>query len=173
MAFKEDIDNYYINAIITFVLFNTVYGMFSGYMGGKLIRLIQGNDYLRTFFLFLVIWFTINDILGTKNQLSIGTSFAIAILVVVFILVFSRQPLWYNIAESLILITIYAMNVEKANFSPSTVDKVNTATNVLYFILIPIMLVGFYKYYLIKKKEKGKRFVLRKFFIGEREKPLI
>lgn len=65
------------------------------------------------------------------------------------------------------------MNVEKANFSPSTVDKVNTATNVLYFILIPIMLVGFYKYYLIKKKEKGKRFVLRKFFIGEREKPLI
>lgn len=169
MGFKEDIDNYYINAIISFTLFNTVQSTFNGYMGGKLIRLIKNNDYLRTFFLFIVLWFTINNILKTDETLSFWESVVLALLVGVFILIFSRQPLYYNIVESLIILTIYTINLEKDNFSSVITDRLNLAINILYFIIAGIMLIGFFKYYLIKKSEKGNRFSLEKFFIGKRE----
>lgn len=169
-AINNAINNNLINVFINFILFESISETFDGYIGKQLFCYIKQNDYLRTMFLILVVFFTLNEILTDNNELSIPDSLLVTFITVLVLLIFSRQDVEFNIVQIIFVLTIYIISIYKERTRDDSLEQKLTYTvDGLYITLLVIMLVGYYFYFERKVVEKGDRFSWRKFFIGSRE----
>ena len=165
-------DNF-INGLLFFGLINIVPGMYGGYIGPQFKRFICSNDYLRTSLLYIFIWFSLSSIIKLPSSGDVDTSdnSILALVVLSFILLFSKQSLNFNIIQSILIIIIYILTALRVqdNFSSPHDNNLKIASNVLLFVLLFFLLLGYYYYYLKQYKDKDKDFSLQTFIIGRKE----
>jgi len=152
-----------INGIIVFLLPNAFNPIFSNFASPELIRTLKNNDYIKIIILYFIIFFFIQNIIekDKTSQKQITTELLIAFIILVFIILFTRQTQNFNILQFLFLLTIYILDLNNLNY---------TIIYTFYGLLIFSLFLGFYFYYIKQLKDKGNKFSYIKFLIGNKEK---
>lgn len=150
-----------INGIILFLFPGSFRYVFSNFASPELIRTLKNNDYIRLIVLYFIIFFFIRNILSRQlNKDEITTELLVSFIILIVIVLFSRQNQFFNIIQIFILLILYTLNLYE-------VDKIFVYT--LYILFVFFLFLGFYYYYLKQLEDKGKRFSYKKFLIGNKE----
>lgn len=153
-----------INGIILFLFPGAFKSIFSGFASPELIRTLRNNDYLRLLVLYYVIFFFIQNIIkkeNTTNNYKTETELLISFIILVFIVMFTRQTQNFNILQILLLFILYILNINNVQYE---------IIYIFYGLLISSLFLGFYYYYLKQLKDRGNKFSYQRFFIGNKEK---
>lgn len=158
-----------INGIILFFILRVFGDAFSGFVSPSLMRYLKNNDYVRVFLLYLILFFFLSKIVNLdffsgnynlqevqKNDIILLISF----IILVFIIMFTRQPHNFNIFQIGIILLLFILN------------ETNTNYNIIYsfyVLLVLSLIIGMYLYYLKQIKDKGSNFSYQRFFIGNQE----
>ena len=163
----------FVTAIFFFVLFQTIPHFYTSYIGNQFLRTVSNSDLYRNIFLILSIWFVINyideGILSEELQNSLWERLVLTIALFVFILLFSRQEGIYNAIELLLLFIMYVIYQVKLDDNNANGTSIEYASYSLLGLTVFIMFIGYYRYMMLKMKQKGRRFTLLKFVFGKRE----
>ena len=149
--FQADINSIIILIMVIHLLPNIA----STYLGPQLIKAAKDDDLIRNFCVLIgiILLVQISNIQDNK--------FEIAGLLFLFLLIFSRQTLEFNMIQ--IVLGLYIFSKYNENNDIESLKK-------YMYLFIGLLLFG-YCYYLNKQvKDKGLKFSLKKFILGKREK---
>ena len=140
--------------IILIMVINFLPNVMKNYIGPQFIKAAINNDIVRNFCVLvgIITLLYLSNYEGNKLQASF--------YVFLFLLVFSRQTIIYNIVEILLLLFIFTQYTKNDNLE---------SLNKYVYLLIFVMLLGYENYYSKQVKDKGIKFSLIKFILGKRE----
>lgn len=149
--FQADINSIIILIMVIHLLPNIA----STYLGPQLIKATKNDDLVRNFCVLigLILLVQISNIQDNK--------FEIAGLLFLFLLIFSRQTLEFNMIQ--IVLALYIFSKYNEN------DDIESLKKYMY-LFVGLLLLGYGYYFKKQFKDKGLKFSLKKFVLGKREK---
>lgn len=166
MKLEEDFFNSnLINGLILFLFPSAFQHIFSSFASPELLRTVKNNDYVRLLILYYIIFFFVSTIIpdteGISKSNKILNELIISFIILIFIILFTRQLQFFNIIQMLILFSIYILHLNEVKYY---------VIYIFYGLLGFTLLLGFYFYYKKQLKDKGKSFTYQKFLLGNKEK---
>ena len=156
MSYSSNFFQADINSIIILIaVIHLLPNIASTYLGPQLVKAAKNDDLVRNFCVFIgvILLIQISNIQENK--------FEIAGLLFLFLLIFSRQTLEFNMVQ--ILLALYIFSKYNEN------DDVESLKKYMY-LFIGLLLFGYGYYFRKQVKDKGLKFSLKKFILGKREK---
>ena len=149
--FQADINSIIILIAIIHLLPNIA----STYLGPQLVKAVKNDDLVRNFCVLIgvILLVQISNIQENKIE--------IAGLLFLFLLIFSRQTLEFNMIQ--IVLALYIFSKYNEN------DDVESLKKYMY-LFIGLLLFGYGYYFRKQMKDKGLKFSYKKFILGKREK---
>ena len=149
--FENDINS----IIILIAVINFLPTVLKNYIGPQFLKAANNNDIIRNFCVLV----SITALVYLSNYE--GNKFLASIYIFLFLLVFSRQTILFNIVEILLLLYIFTLYTKH--------EDLEYLKNYIY-LLILIMLIGYEVYYKKQVGDKGLKFSFTKFVFGKRER---
>ena len=154
-----------------FLLILTISGAFIGEtLSCKTRKLLTENIYAKYLVTLFVIFFAV-DFTDNKN-LSPLDNFISALKIFILFIIFTRMSLPFTIAAFFGVVSLYVMN-EYIDYYESDkeknqeiIHKLNKVNNILLYVLIFIIIVGFLLYANKQYREHKKDFSILKFIFG-------
>ena len=154
-----------------FLLILTISGAFIGEtLSCKTRKLLTENIYAKYLITLFVIFFAV-DFTDNKN-LSPLDNFISALKIFIMFIIFTRMSLPFTIAAFFGVVSLYVMN-EYIDYYESDkeknqeiIHKLNQVNNILLYVLIFIIIVGFLLYANKQYREHKKDFSILKFIFG-------
>ena len=154
-----------------FLLILTISGAFIGEtLSCKTRKLLTENIYAKYLVTLFVIFFAV-DFTDNKN-LSPLDNFISALKIFILFIIFTRMSLPFTIVAFLGVVSLYVMN-EYIDYYESDkeknqeiIHKLNKVNNILLYVLIFIIIVGFLLYANKQYREHKKDFSILKFIFG-------
>lgn len=155
----------------TFLLFISIAGNFLAETLGCKTQLYLDNMIIKHILILFMIYFTINFTQGDEI-VSPFVNLRRAIIVWVLFHLFTHLDIVPTVVVLVLLVSLYFISnystyLEKTNKKNTSLSKtLKRAEEVLYFLSIAVIVLGFLYYYFEKKQEYGKRFNILKFIFG-------
>lgn len=155
----------------TLLLFISIAGNFLAETLGCKTQFYLENMYIKHLLILFMIYFTIDFTQG-EEVVSPIINLKRAIIVWVFFHLFTHLDIQPTVIVLLLFMALFFMSnymtyLEQTGRKNSKLDKIlKKAEEVLFFLVLSIILIGFIYYYMEKKDEYGKRFNLLKFVFG-------
>ena len=155
----------------TFLLFISIAGNFLAETLGCKTQFYLDNMIIKHILILFMIYFTINFTQGDEI-VSPFVNLKRAVIVWVLFHLFTHLDIVPTVVVLLLLVSLYFISnystyLEKINNSNSALGKTLKHTEeVLYFLSIAVIILGFLYYYFEKKQEYGKRYNIIKFIFG-------
>lgn len=163
----------FITAIFFFIILQTVPHIYSGYTGHQFLVLVKNSDLYRNLFLMLSIWFIISytekSVTPEEIESNVWERILLTLLLFIFIMLFSRQEALYNSVELSLLFIIYVLYQVKQDNTSVDTSALEYASYAIFGLFILILISGYYRYMMLKIRQKGRRFSILKFIFGMRE----
>lgn len=149
--FQNDINS----IIILIMVINLLPNLVNTYIGPQMIKAAKNNDIVRNFCVLvgIILLVQISNIQENKFQ--------IALLLFLFLLIFSRQTIEFNMIQ--ILLAVYIFSKYNENDDIESLKKYG-------YLLVGLLLTGYVYYFRKQMRDKGIKFSLTKFILGKREK---
>ena len=174
---RKDILNFISGLSLLFIL-SIFENIKHGFLAAQLSDFIVNNDIFRNFLFLVLIFFTleVSGIVVSNNK--IENKIILAIILYLFVLLFSKQTLYFSLFQLSIFFSMYGIYYYLTNDGDENVDIVDVNNNDSYYyglyaltgILIFSSMIGFMFYYMKQKEDKGKDFTLLKFLFRSRKK---
>ena len=155
----------------TFLLFISIAGNFLAETLGCKTQFYLDNMIIKHILILFMIYFTINFTQGDEI-VSPFVNLRRAIIVWVLFHLFTHLDIVPTVVVLVLLVSLYFISnysnyLEKLNKKNTSLSKtLKRAEEVLYFLSIAFIVLGFLYYYFEKKQEYGKRFNILKFIFG-------
>tara|TARA_R110002110_G_scaffold13281_4_gene63689 strand:+ start:117 stop:617 length:501 start_codon:yes stop_codon:yes gene_type:complete len=146
--FENDIKS----IIILIAVINFLPTVLKNYIGPQFLKAANNNDIIRNFCV-LVSIIALVYLSNYEDDKLLASS-----CIFLFLLVFSRQTILFNIIEILLLLYIFTLYTK------------NQDLEYYIYLLVVIMLVGYEVYYKKQVGDKGLKFSFNKFIFGKRER---
>ena len=156
MSYSSNFFQADINSIIILIaVIHLLPNIASTYLGPQLIKAAKNDDLVRNFCVLIgiILLVQISNIQDNK--------FEIAGLLFLFLLIFSRQTLEFNMIQ--IVLALYIFSKYNEN------DDIESLKKYMYLFIV-LLLLGYGYYFRKQFNEKGLKFSLKKFILGKREK---
>ena len=174
---RKDVLNFISGLSLLFILsiFENIKHVF---LAAQLSDFISRNDIFRNLLFLILIFFTLKVSGITISNNGIENKIILSIILYLFVLLFSKQTLYFSLFQLTIFFVIYGIyyyltNDEGENIEHVDVSRRDDYYNALYglmAILIFSTLTGFIFYYLKQRKDKGEKFTILKFLFKSRKK---
>jgi hypothetical protein len=158
-------------------LVKSLFFLFLGLVGGLVRRgimscgiqkMILEGIYVKHIIFFVLIFFSIGFV--NANAVSPINIFLSALVIYTIFMILMKSEKEYVLAAVLILGVIYVLNKLRETYDPiadaSTIETIETITNLMVWIIGITVAVGFILYYRRQSSEHSKTFSLNKFFFG-------
>ena len=155
----------------TLLLFISIAGNFLAETLGCRTQFYLENMYIKHLLILFMIYFTIDFTQGDEVVNPV-VNLKRAIIVWIFFHLFTHLDIAPTVIVLLLFMTLFFMSnymtyLEQINQKNSKLSKtLKKVEEVLFFLVLGIILIGFIYYYMEKKDEYGKRFNLLKFIFG-------
>lgn len=133
----------------------------------ELIKFTENNIFFRQIVLFVTIFIS-TEVISDNLNISLEDKIIGAFFLYLFILIFSKQLLHFNLFELILFFIIYFLfySLTNYNLQGNERDEVYIALYVFTGLLIITTIIGNYYYYLKQLKDRGKDFSFYKFFFS-------
>ena len=148
--FQNDINS----IIILIMVINLLPNLVNTYIGPQMIKSVKNNDIVRNFCVLLGIILIVQISNIQENKIEI------AFFLFLFLLVFSRQTVEFNMIQIMLMLYIFSKYNEN--------DDIESLKKYVY-ILIGILIAGYVYYFRKQFNDKGIKFSLLKFVLGKKE----
>ena len=148
------------------------------FLAPQLSDFTTSNDLFRNILFIILIFITleVSGLIVSNNR--IENKIVLTLVLYLFVLLFSKQNLYFSLFELVIFFSMYCVYYYLINDGDDEIDKVNVTGNDKYYIALYVLtgvllfssIIGFMFYYLKQKQEKGNKFTLFKFLFRAREK---
>ena len=139
----------------------------------QFIKLIESNDIVKHFIILWSIYFLIDFSDGKDNHPF--ETFKQTLIIWIGFLVVSKQPLYFNIFNFLVITIIYLVNnyndflkKNKEKESKEQIHNLHRVSNGLSIVLVISCVIGLYTFYNKEKKYKKNKFQNAKFILGSK-----
>ncbi len=156
MSYSSNFFQADINSIIILIaVIHLLPNIASTYLGPQLVKAAKNDDLIRNFCVLIgvILLVQISNIQENKIE--------IAGLLFLFLLIFSRQTLEFNMIQ--IVLALYIFSKYNEN------DDIESVKKYMY-LFIGLLLFGYGYYFRKQMKDKGLKFSYKKFILGKREK---
>jgi hypothetical protein len=171
---KEDILNIISGLSFLFVI-NILTDVKEDFTPNQFTLFVRDNDIVRNFTYIIIIFITIQFFNFKISESSVMSRVYSTFIIYFFIILFSKQTLYFSILEFLIFLGLYGIyyyisEIESNNdFNDDKFDDFFLSIYILLGSLFLISFVGAYIYYKKQIKDKKGRFSYYKFFLGKKE----
>lgn len=156
MSYSSNFFQADINSIIILIaVIHLLPNIASTYLGPQLVKAAKNDDLVRNFCVFIGVMLMVQISNIQENK------FEIAGFLFLFLLVFSRQTLEFNMVQ--IVLGLYIFSKYNEN------DDIESLKKYMYLFL-GLLLLGYGYYFRKQFKDKGLKFSFKKFVLGKREK---
>lgn len=174
---RKDMLNFISGLSLLFIL-SIFENIKHGFLASQLSDFIGKNDLFRNLLFFILIFFTLEVSGITVSNNGIENKIILSIILYLFVLLFSKQTLYFSLFELGIFFTMYGIYYYLTNDERENIEHVDVSGNDDYYnalyglmgILIFSSLAGFMFYYLKQREDKGENFTILKFLFKSREK---
>lgn len=138
----------------------------------KFINLINKNDIIKHIVILWSIYF-LTDFTNNKYENPLVT-FKQTILIWIGYLVISKQPLYFNVFNFLIITCIYVINkyndylISQNDEDTDKIKRLTEVSNILVILLIVSSVIGLVNFYKYEKNYKQSKFENAKFVFGSK-----
>ena len=156
MSYSSNFFQADINSIIILIaVIHLLPNIASTYLGPQLVKAAKNDDLVRNFCVLIgvILMVQISNIQENK--------FEIAGLIFLFLLIFSRQTLEFNMVQ--IVLALYIFSKYNEN------DDIESLKKYMY-LFVGLLLFGYGYYFTKQINDKGLKFSYKKFVLGKREK---
>ena len=172
---RKDMLNFISGLSLLFIL-SIFENIKHGFLAAQLSDFIGENDLFRNLLFLILIFFTLEVSGVTISNNKIENKIILSIILYLFVLLFSKQTIYFSLFQLLIFFTMYGIyyyltNDEEENIEHVDVNGNDSYYNALYVLtglLIFSTLLGFMFYYLKQKEDKGMKFTILKFLFKSR-----
>jgi len=174
---RKDILNFISGLSLLFIL-SIFENIKHGFLAAQLSDFISKNDLFRNLLFLILIFFTLEVSGVTISNNKIENKVVLSIILYIFVLLFSKQTIYFSLFQLLIFFTMYGIYYYLTNDDEENVEHVDVKGNDTYYntlyvltgLLLFSTLVGFMFYYLKQREDKGENFTILKFLFKARDK---
>lgn len=173
-VFKQDLLNIISGLSFLFII-NILTDVKEDFTPNQFGIFIRENDIVRNLVYIIVIFITIQLSSFSVTENPFVDRVSATFIIYLFILLFSKQTLYFSIAEFVLFLTLYFLYFYMVEIDTdvdpldSKYDDIYLTIYIIIGILFLVTFIGFYFYYNKQLEDKKTRFSIFKFIFGKKE----